>query len=335
MDLYSRFAKKVIQQTDAQSKIIYKRNFSQITSPLALMVFFISLVSFLGFIYLLIIGSDSFGLYVLLILLSIPGLFLGFVRRYGPTQKAVIYRFGSFARVVGPGWSFVLPFIEKEFAVVDMRVHHITKQGVVAYTKDDVPIEFDFVCYFRITDPAKAVMKLSDIKKTISTYIYGNMREVVGNVLMREIFSNMSVLEGFLKPKLEEHSVGWGFNIENVEILRATLPKTVFQALSEPITQEQKSIAARFQAEAKRVMINVIGDAAKNLSTQTLTYLYIQALNKLGKQPSSKIVIPTNYSSMANLATNATLASQALGGKAKVNEIVKKAAENIKKGSLN
>ncbi len=326
----SEFAEKSSPQITTTSPFVYEKSYSQLTSSVSLAIFLISSLLFLIFLYLLIVGSDNFGLYLILFLLIVPGLFLGFVRQYGPTEKAVIYRFGSFSRTAGPGWSIVLPFLENEFAIVDTRVHQLTNYRVIGYTKDDVPIEFDFAYYVRIVDAKKAVANVSNIEQTISTYVSGNLRGIVGNILMREMFSDMNILETLLKPELEKRTNDWGFNVENVEILHISLPKVVFQALSEPITQEQKAIAARFEAEAKRVMINVIGDAAKNLSQQALTYIYIQALNKLGEQAGSKIVIPTDYSSMMNLAANASLAAEAVGGKAKLNKLINNVANNIK-----
>jgi len=330
MNSHSEFAERSSPQIESLSQIVYEKNFSQLTSPVAIAIFLASVAFFIGFIYLLIIGSDNFGLYFILLLLSIPGFFFGFVRQYGPTEKAVIYRFGNFCRTIGPGWAILLPFIENEYAIVDTRVHQQTKYKVIAYTKDDVPIEFDFAYYVRVVDASKAVMNVNNIERAISTYIFGNVRGVVGKILMREMFSDMDSLENLLKPELEKHSLRWGFDVENVEILHISLPKTVFQALSEPITQEQKAIAARFEAEAKRVIINVVGDSAKNLSPQALTYIYIQALNKLGQQAGSKIVIPTDYSSMMNLATNASLAAEAIGGKANLKKIISDVADNIK-----
>ncbi len=171
---------------------------------------------------------------------------------------------------------------------------------------------------------------MSNIEKTISTSIYGNLRNVTGDILMRELFGDLDIVYTKLNSEITKHAEKWGFEVENIEILKISLPKTVFQALSEPITQEQKAIAARFEAEAKRVMINVVGDAAKKLNPAALTYIYIQALNKLGEQAGSKIVIPTEYSSMMNLAANANLAAEAVGGKNKLNKIINNVVDKMK-----
>jgi regulator of protease activity HflC (stomatin/prohibitin superfamily) len=61
------------------------------------------------------------------------------------------------------------------------------------------------------------------------------------------------------------------------------------------VTAEQRAIAARFLAEARRVAVEVLGDAAQRLNRNALTYLYLKALEKIAAGPGSRVVLPMSF----------------------------------------
>ncbi|PKM91921.1 MAG: hypothetical protein CVU81_03285, partial [Euryarchaeota archaeon HGW-Euryarchaeota-1] len=65
----SEFAEKSSPQITTTSPFVYEKSYSQLTSSVSLAIFLISSLLFLIFLYLLIVGSDNFGLYLILFLL--------------------------------------------------------------------------------------------------------------------------------------------------------------------------------------------------------------------------------------------------------------------------
>src|SRR3989338_5429559 len=66
-------------------------------------------------------------------------------------ERGVMFRFGKFRRVAGPGWIFYWPAFET-FILTDLRVSTVDlpKQHVI--TRDDVEIKVDAVIYEKVVD---------------------------------------------------------------------------------------------------------------------------------------------------------------------------------------
>jgi regulator of protease activity HflC (stomatin/prohibitin superfamily) len=235
---------------------------------------------------------------LILVAAVIFGFFAVFVKRYGETERGIIYRFGAFHRVAGPGWSIVLPFFEEEFSRVDIRTRSEMLGGIPVVTRDDIPLTLDVAFFYSIADARKAILRVASITHTLPKFVHGVVRNGVGGFAMREVFYRMEDINEELRKRLLYAQESWGVNIENIEILRVNLPDHVLRALTAPVTAEQRAIAARFLAEARRVSIEVLGDAARRLHRDALTYLYLRALEKIASAPGSKIVLPMSFPSV-------------------------------------
>ncbi len=263
---------------------------------------FVGIVGFAAFLLLLKIFLP--GLFTL-ILRALPflalasvaffGFYKVFIVNYGETERGIIYRFGKFNRVAGPGWAIVIPFFEQEFKRVDIRTRSVTLNNITAVTRDDIPLTLDAVFFYSIADPKKAVLQVTVLEDALNNFVYGVIRDSVGGFVMREAFYNIEGINEECKKRLVFALEEWGADVKDVEILRVKIPDDVFKALIAPVTEEQKAIAARFQAEAKRVAVEVLGDAAERLNPQALTYLYLKALEKIASSKGSKIVLPASF----------------------------------------
>lgn len=257
-----------------------------------------------------------------------------FVKTYGETERAIIYRFGKFNRVAGPGWSIVIPFIEQEFAKLDIRTRSKTLENILVYSKDDIPIFINATIFYGIADPKKAVLQVTVLEDVLQDYFVGAIRDGVSNFAMREIFSKIEEISRILEKNVTFILQQWGVHVVNIQIPNVKLPEAVIDALIKPLTSEQEALAARFQAEAKRVLIEVLGDAAERLNPNAISYLYLKALEKIGSSPGSKIILPTNFNSaISNIPQNVIAGLSAglgLAEGANINQIIDKIAEKIK-----
>jgi regulator of protease activity HflC (stomatin/prohibitin superfamily) len=270
----------------------------------------IGLIGFIALLILISIFSPTLAKtiisnipYIVLISIVIYSFTKVFVIKYGQTERGIIYRFGKFNRVAGPGWSIVIPFFEKEFSKVDVRTRTEVINEASAVTKDDIPLNFDVSFFYSIADPKKAVLQVTALEDTLKTFLRGIVRDGVGNFTMRDVFYNMSEIASTMKERATPMTEQWGITINGIEILHVKLPDAVMNALYQPVTEEQKAIAARFQAEAIRVTTEVLGDAAERLNPNALTYLYLKALEKVASAENSKIVLPMSFPTIMNSLT--------------------------------
>ena len=93
--------------------------------------------------------------FLLALLLVILYLSVRVVQQY---QRMVVFRLGKTneGMVRGPGLRFLIPFVDRPVKV-DMREQFIEVPSQTTITKDNAPINVDFLIYWRISEPLKSV----------------------------------------------------------------------------------------------------------------------------------------------------------------------------------
>src|SRR5438477_7170899 len=99
-------------------------------------------------------------IYITAIILLLVFLFNSFyvLREY---ERAVVFTLGRFWKVKGPGLIIIVPFIQ-QLVKVELRtiVMDIPAQDVIS--RDNVSVRVSAVVYFRVIDPARAIIQVED-----------------------------------------------------------------------------------------------------------------------------------------------------------------------------
>jgi uncharacterized membrane protein YqiK len=75
---------------------------------------------------------------------------------------SVIFMFGRFYKVKGPGLILVIPFLQQIVKVgLRIKVGDIPTQDLI--TRDNVSVKVNAVLYFRVVDPEKAIVNVGTI----------------------------------------------------------------------------------------------------------------------------------------------------------------------------
>src|SRR5437899_12362790 len=80
------------------------------------------------------------------------------VREY---ERGVIFRLGKLLGTKGPGLIFLIPIVDR-MVRMDLRVVTIDVARQEVMTRDNVPMTVDAVVYFRVIDPASAVVRVEN-----------------------------------------------------------------------------------------------------------------------------------------------------------------------------
>jgi len=242
-------------------------------------------------------------------------------------ERAVIFRFGKVNRVGGPGWAFMIPFIENH-KLVDLRTHtlDVPKQDVI--TQDSIELQVDAIIYLKVaSDPQSvinSIIEVEDFRSAVRLYVISTIRDVMGSMTLSEIIANLPKLNTALKEKLILISRNWGVEISTVEIKDVDIPKIVLNAMHEQKAAVQEKLARLQRADAQKGEIEAVKDATENLSQNAINYYYIKALEEMSKGQSTKIYFPVELS---NLAASM---SDRLGNKPKESENIEKQIEPYK-----
>ncbi|MEM0372425.1 MAG: SPFH domain-containing protein [archaeon] len=264
-----------------------------------------------------------------LVYISAPNYFV----RLNEYERAVIFHRGKFERVAGPGWTFLIPFIESH-VLVDLRTKSVDIPAQEVVTKDNVKLKIDAILFLKVQDPKKAVLNVENYQKSAVLDVQAALRSVVGQMEASDVISSISKINAMLKESTKKVTEDWGVEIENVEIQSVTLPEGLQKAMHALKEAQQKKLAAKETAEGMKIKLDAVQEAASKFSQPTLQYMYLQSLQKIAEGKSSKIIFPMELSRLAasvseKFGTDYAKAQQEIAEKYK-----EKAAAGEKKKSI-
>lgn len=214
-------------------------------------------------------------------------------------ERGVVFRFGKYHRLVGPGWVVIWPIIES-FVSYDLRVESFDVAPQEVITKDAVKLVIDAVYYLRVTDPVKAELVIEeDYQKAVEEHVKGRIRNIVGNLELQDLYAKIKEIDEQLKDDVEKLTKEWGIEIISVELQRISPPEEIVKAMAaEEIALLYKNAAVQ-EAEATKIRIRAIEEAAGSMSQSTLAYLYLKALKSVADGKSTKIIFPMELTKIA------------------------------------
>ena len=264
--------------------------------------------------------------FVIVVELVILYLSVRVVQQY---EKMVVFRLGKTneAMVRDPGLRFLIPIIDRPVKV-DIREQFIEVPSQTTITKDNAPINVDFLIYWRIVDPLRSVVNVANFAGALQGVATTTLRAVIGDILLDEVLSRREQINEILRAKLDEVTERWGGKVTTVEIREITPPRDVQDAMNRQLSAERTRRAVITESEgARQSSINVAegqkqseilkaeGDrqaailraegfsealerifrAATGIDQKTMTLQYLEALKALGASASTKYVIPVEF----------------------------------------
>jgi regulator of protease activity HflC (stomatin/prohibitin superfamily) len=266
------------------------------------------------------------GAFLVVVLLVIVYLSIRVVQQY---ERMVVFRLGRTddSMVRNPGINFLIPIVDRPVKV-DTREQFIEVPSQTTITRDNAPINVDFLIYWRIADPLKSVVNVANFSGALQGVATTTLRAVIGDILLDEVLSKREQINEVLRVKLDEVTERWGGKVTTVEIREITPPRDVQDAMNRQLSAERTRRAVITESEGNRqAAINVAegqkqseilkaeGDrqaailraegfsqaltriygAAAGIDEKTMALQYLEALKALGASPATKFVIPTEF----------------------------------------
>ena len=213
-------------------------------------------------------------------------------------EKVVIFRFGKFNRMAGPGLYFTIPFIEQTALKADQRIMVTGFGAEETLTSDLVPINVDAVVFWMVWSAKSAAVEVEDYASAVSWIAQTAMRKAIGRATVAEVATRRDQLDEELKEAIEEKLNPWGITIIDVEIRDIVLPKELQEAMAQEAVAERKKNARMVLAEAEKDISEMLMDAsevyagdadAMKLRTMHLAY---ESVEKSG----GTLVVPSAFS---------------------------------------
>src|SRR5438874_5538525 len=133
-------------------------------------------------------------------------------------ERGVIFRLGRvLGEPKGPGLILVFAPIDR-IVRISLRIEamEVPPQDVV--TRDNVTVKVNAVVYFRVVDPTKAVLEVTNFLYATSQVSQTTLRSVLGEVELDELLSQREKLNVRLQAVLDQHTGPWGIKVTMVEV---------------------------------------------------------------------------------------------------------------------
>ncbi len=144
---------------------------------------------------LIVLGA---ALFILLLFLSAA---VKVAREY---ERGVVFRLGRLLQPPkGPGLFLLIPVIDR-MVRVDLRTITLNVPPQEVITKDNVPVRVNAVAYFRIIDPAAAIVQIENFMVATSQIAQTTLRSVLGQHLLDELLSERDKINAILQQIIDE-----------------------------------------------------------------------------------------------------------------------------------
>src|SRR5690606_37997353 len=145
------------------------------------------------------------------------------IRVLNEYERGVVFRLGRMVGTRGPGLIILIPFIEK-MVKVSLRtvVMDVPPQDVI--TQDNVSIKVNAVIYFRVLQPAKAVIEVENFLVATSQISQTTLRSVLGQSELDDILGEREKINHRLQQIIDHQTEPWGIKVSTVEVKQIDLP---------------------------------------------------------------------------------------------------------------
>lgn len=208
-------------------------------------------------------------------------------------ERGVVLRFGVFKGIRQPGLNFILPLVD-ELIRIDQRIitMDIPPQDII--TRDNVSIKVNAVLYFRVVDPAQAVLTVENYLYATSQIAQTTLRSVCGEAELDDILSQREQINHRVQEILDRNTDPWGIKVATVEVKDIDLPQEMRRAMARQAEAERERRAKIIQAEGEFQAAEKLTAAAGIMSKEnmSLQLRYLETLKQISSENNSTILFP-------------------------------------------
>jgi regulator of protease activity HflC (stomatin/prohibitin superfamily) len=208
-------------------------------------------------------------------------------------ERGVVFRLGRLQKTKGPGPCFIIPLIDT-FNKVDLRLVSIDVAKQEIMTKDGVPVTVDAVVYFRILDPANALVEVHNYYQSTFLIAQTSLRSVLGAAELDTLLSQRETINTSLQAIIDKQTKPWGIEVPIVEIKEITLPESLKRAMAKQAETERERRAKIIDAEGEFQAAEKLAQAAEILSRSpaSIQLRYLQTLREVAAENNSTTLFP-------------------------------------------
>jgi regulator of protease activity HflC (stomatin/prohibitin superfamily) len=242
-----------------------------------------------------LLGSIS----IFLIIILAAGLMV--LKVFKEYERGVVFRLGRLVAFRGPGFSFVIPFIEK-MVRVDLRTLTMNVPPQDFITRDNVSVKIAAVVYFRLVDPNSTLTQVEEYLFAISQLAQTTLRSVCGQAELDQILSQRERINVQIQEIVDAQTLPWGIKVSLVAVKDIDLPQDMQRAMAKQAEAERERRAKVIHAKGEYQASQKLSDAAETLAKQPASFhlRFLQALSQVAIETNHTIIVPVPLDLLAS-----------------------------------
>lgn len=224
-------------------------------------------------------------------------------------ERGVIFRLGRvLPEPKGPGVILVFAPIDR-IVRISLRIDAMEVPSQDVVTRDNVTVKVNAVVYFRVVEPIKAVIEVTNFLYATSQVAQTTLRSSLGEVELDELLSQREKLNVRLQSVLDTHTGPWGVKVTVVEVKQVDLPEQMIRAIGRQAEAERERRAKIIHAEGEYMAAEKLSMAAEQIQKQpvAIQLRYLQTLVEMSSDRASTVVFPLPidiFSSLSRAISN-------------------------------
>jgi regulator of protease activity HflC (stomatin/prohibitin superfamily) len=218
-------------------------------------------------------------------------------------ERGVIFRLGRvLPQPKGPGLFLVFAPIDR-MVRTSLRIEAMEVPPQDVITRDNVTLKVNAVVYFRVIDPIKAVIEVTNYLYATSQLSQTSLRSVLGEVDLDTLLSQREKINVRLQAVLDQHTGPWGIKVTMVEVKQVDLPEQMIRAIARQAEAERERRAKIIHAEGEAAAAANLEKAAETMARQpgAIQLRYLQTLVEIGSEKNTTVVFPLPIDLLSSL----------------------------------
>ena len=192
---------------------------------------------------------------------------INFVKDY---ERIAKFKWGNFQGMAGPGVVVLVPVMHTG-QKVDLRTEVIDIPRQTNITRDNAPIDIDFLVYMRVMAEYadRAVIRVENYRAAVIGLATTTLRAVVGEMTVDDVLSQRERINTDIRVKLDQETEGWGIKVSNVEIREIEPARDIQEAMNRQMSAERIRRAVVTEAEGIRQAAITVAEGEKQAAILT------------------------------------------------------------------
>jgi regulator of protease activity HflC (stomatin/prohibitin superfamily) len=196
------------------------------------------------------VTAGNAALFVLFLLVVFAVIVIVRTVKIVPQQVSlIIERLGKFSRTLEGGLHFLVPFVDKVRASVDLREQVVSFPPQPVITSDNLVVNIDTVIYYSVIDSKSAVYEIANFIQGIEQLTVTTLRNVIGSLDLEQTLTSRDQINAALRGVLDEATGKWGIRVNRVELKAIDPPHSVQDSMEKQMRAERDRRAAILTAE--------------------------------------------------------------------------------------